>query len=560
MKNILGTLYMSILSRLLTAVLFGTALVFLCIAPYTKVEESFNIQAIHDIIVYGVDDLSKYDHQQFPGPVKRTFVGALMLGVPLQFLPASILVRFEGLVSLLASPSFSDAYSITWVNYQFLARLILGVFNCLAINRVKNKVSESCDRQSKTVGLWFGLLQFVQFHFLFYCSRTLPNFLALPLVNIALGSFVNGDIIRSLGFLFAIGIIFRIEIVVFAGTLALVALYRKQISPKNMAIYTSFGLFAGAMISYRCDSHFWGTKTLPEWDSFVYNVIDGNATNWGTEPVYAYFTKYLPRIFMIPVVPILAIPGFKLDLVNFKVGTMQTISIASLLYICVMSLQPHKEWRFIVYALPGLTMSAASEIAYLTDKYSKPIYKVVIIALSLGNYALALFSGYASSFNYPGGQALTDLNLKVFQENSGGLFTPMTIHTDVASCMSGVTLFNEIRNVNDTFNIVYDKTEDSTLADKWSSFDYVISEEDDLTVPSKPGCKWIKVDVVTGLHGIDKSAIVHTVTEPSKLFNAVRYSVERRTLRYVNDLVAGTLRLDPSIFVYEQFCGNDVEF
>lgn len=64
----------------------STILLHLIASPYTKVEESFNIQAVHDILFYGVPlkdsqkSLSEnYDHANFPGAVPRSFIGALVL-------------------------------------------------------------------------------------------------------------------------------------------------------------------------------------------------------------------------------------------------------------------------------------------------------------------------------------------------------------------------------------------------------------------------------------------------------------------------------------------------
>jgi hypothetical protein len=61
-------------------------LLHLWIAPYTKVEESFNIQAVHDILKFGIPTenaelrfRAQYDHMTFPGAVPRTFLGALVL-------------------------------------------------------------------------------------------------------------------------------------------------------------------------------------------------------------------------------------------------------------------------------------------------------------------------------------------------------------------------------------------------------------------------------------------------------------------------------------------------
>jgi hypothetical protein len=72
--------------QLAALIFFSLVLLHLCIAPYTKVEESFNIQAVHDILSYGIPTQNvvrrfkaQFDHMEFPGAVPRTFLGALML-------------------------------------------------------------------------------------------------------------------------------------------------------------------------------------------------------------------------------------------------------------------------------------------------------------------------------------------------------------------------------------------------------------------------------------------------------------------------------------------------
>jgi alpha-1,6-mannosyltransferase len=142
-------------------------LLHLLIAPYTKVEESFNIQATHDIVTYGlpIQNISSslqatYDHPTFSGAVPRTFVGALALAG----ISKPILVLTP------------EAYG------QLVVRAVLGLFNAYAILRWKGSLEKAFGRET---GRWYILLQAAQFHVIYYASRTLPNMFAFGLSEFA---------------------------------------------------------------------------------------------------------------------------------------------------------------------------------------------------------------------------------------------------------------------------------------------------------------------------------------------------------------------------------------
>lgn len=135
----------------------------LLLAPYTKVEESFNIQAAHDVLVYGTptSDIynrlsSTYDHFTFPGAVPRTFIGPVMLAGFAQ--------------PILAVVGFQHA--------QFVVRALLGLFNAFSLLMFAYNLRRAYGAGTSR---WYLLLQASQFHIIFYASRTLPNMFAFGL-------------------------------------------------------------------------------------------------------------------------------------------------------------------------------------------------------------------------------------------------------------------------------------------------------------------------------------------------------------------------------------------
>ncbi|PSR97486.1 Alg9-like mannosyltransferase family-domain-containing protein [Coniella lustricola] len=554
---------MNLTDSALNLLIVAVVLLHLLAAPHTKVEESFNIQATHDILIYGAPGffswgelrstlahkLSSFDHSAFPGAVPRTFLGPLILAEFSRYLV----------------PVFGFQHA------QLLARALLGLFNASALIFFKKQVQTACG---STAARWYAVLQASQFHIMFYASRTLPNmfafglseYLALvhqirpmnkspPLLTILLATFAFGLLLpsktpsRSYGRIKLSIMLFTFSAVVFRSEVALllainacwlliipIASLTQLIRPFAASFVLSLAL------SVPIDSYYWQKYLWPELWGFYYNVVQGSSSNWGTSPWHYYLASALPKLLLNPLTLILIAVALYSPATN---RIAQRLVIPNLVFVAIYSLQPHKEARFIFYVVPPLTAAAALGAASLTptyipkDKSEKnksnndgPVFKqitILVVAFSvLGSFLISTGMLLTSSLNYPGGEALAVLKT-IVQHDHVGTASPslVTFHADVLSCMTGVTLFGVAGGdnvptrhnfpddsdliVSDTCSanqgepsawLLLDKTEDErTLrtSDFWLRFDYLLMEDEAVV----KGGQWETVAVVEGLAGIE---------------------------------------------------------
>lgn len=138
------------------------SLVHILYCPYNKVEESFNLQAIHDILIHKAN-INEYDHLKFPGVVPRTFLGALI-------------------IAIVSSPlaEFSKSLGQNLFILQIISRFVLALFVTSGLFHYTSSIKKMFSQNVEKLVI---LLTMTQFHFMFYLSRTLPNTFALALCN-----------------------------------------------------------------------------------------------------------------------------------------------------------------------------------------------------------------------------------------------------------------------------------------------------------------------------------------------------------------------------------------
>ncbi|KAK3102542.1 hypothetical protein FSP39_012075 [Pinctada imbricata] len=398
-------------------------LIHLVMCPYTKVEESFNVQAIHDVLYHGLD-IDKYDHLEFPGVVPRTFIGPIVISLTA--------APFVYIAKLFEADKFFT---------QYIVRATLGVYVMVGLFAFWNAVQEKFGRDLKK---WMILVTMSQFHFIFYSSRPLPNIFALSLVLLAFASWLRQQHMRFLWFSGAAILIFRAELAMYLGIILLTELASGRLPFKKFVLTC---IPAGIVLlgsTVLIDSYFWQRWLWPEGDVFWYNTVMNKSSHWGTSPFLWYFYSALPRA--------LSVSYFFVPFGLLIEPRLRQLAMPTLAFILIYSNLPHKELRFIVYTFPVFNVLTSLTVCRLWNNRNKSMIQkfCAMFAVShlLANCATTAISEFVSHQNYPGGQAMYKLHQ--IEPNN----TEVHVHIDVLTAQTGVTRFTELNN-----RWIYDKTE-----------------------------------------------------------------------------------------------------
>ncbi|XP_076667453.1 alg12 alpha-1,6-mannosyltransferase isoform X1 [Andrena cerasifolii] len=458
------------------------AMVHLLYCPFTKVEESFNLQAMHDMLYHGFN-LTEYDHHEFPGVVPRSFVGPII-------------------ISGLATPLIATINYLQLNKFfaQYVVRAVLGLLVICMLKLYRHALQSIFGLQFTK---WFVAITVTQYHFMYYLSRPLPNIMAVPLVLLALFGWLRQNHIVFIWSSAAAVIIFRAELAMLLGLFVLYDIANMKLTiPRLLKIAVPAGIFF-LTLTVTIDSIFWRRLVWPEGEVFYFNTILNKSSEWGTSPFLWYFYSALPRG--------MAFSYFLIPLGMFWDARVRTLTVPGIVFVALFSFLPHKELRFIVYVFPLLNVSAAAVCHRIWENRAKSPWNGVLALIISGHLVLnTLFSMFllcVAGSNYPGGLAIAKLH-----RLEKDCVNPVHVHIDVLTAQTGVSRFMQ---TNDSW--IYSKQENLTIDDpEMLQFTHLLMEAKSKYSPNiKPYLK--THDILDSVDGFSHIALNYNMLPPIRI-------------------------------------------
>ncbi|WFD36016.1 dolichyl-P-Man:Man7GlcNAc2-PP-dolichol alpha-1,6-mannosyltransferase [Malassezia cuniculi] len=321
----------------------------------------------------------------------------------------------------------------------------------------------------------FLFLCAAQFHLAFWLSRTTPNGLAFPLVTAALGEILGGIAPIGLATLTITALVFRLELVALAGAAYLYVWLGKRVHFAKVFAVGVLSVVTAAALTMSVDTYFWAPAenmplgpiykglVWPELSAVVFNVVDGHSSEWGISPPLHYWTHEIPKLLSF------SLPLLFVGILHKKSAVPTLLAVT---HVALLSLVKHKEWRFIMYAVP--LFNAASAIGAASLSRRALLRFIVLMCIAASAFSSLVFL-WISAHNYPGGVALDAFHRRI---KTGG-----RVHISVPAAMTGVSRFQCTHMERPSNALVrslapvieYDKTERPNAA-FWDTITWTISD------------------------------------------------------------------------------------
>ncbi|VDM07554.1 unnamed protein product [Wuchereria bancrofti] len=316
-----------------------------------------------------------------------------------------------------------------WILYGM--RLVLGLAVLFAFGHFARQIDKKFGKLS---GDFLRLIVATQFHFMFYCSRPLPNTFALLGVLWTYQKILDGQWLCAARIATVFTLLFRCELILFYGCVFIWPVLTHQLSlfGWNGAIVHCLSTAMLTLgISVPLDSFLWRRWLWPEGEVFWFNVILNRSHEYGIQPYFWYFYSAIPRAMIAST---LLIPLGAL-IVDFDF-------IQIVLWICILFFIWINRWK----SMFGMLLAVGVVLHLIVNVIGTSIFLL------------------ASSRNYPGGEALTSLQyLRHFSRNK-----PLSVYIDNYAAQTGVSRFLQWYDAWE-----YNKTENLEPS-QLARFDYLL--------------------------------------------------------------------------------------
>jgi len=382
----------------------------------------------------------------------------------------------------------------------------------------------------------------------------LPNVFAAVTCLHAYAAWVQNQVPYAAMWIIVTTAVFRCDCLLLLFTAGLSWIFVQRQLTLTAAI--RLGLVTGLLtllLTVPLDSLLWQRPLWPEGEVLFFNTILNKSSEWGVSAWHFYISSALPKAMMssLLLVPLsfLRIPellamgekrllrqrGAPHNLTNqwpaWKMLDTQwlPVLVPAFGFVFLYSFLGHKETRFLFPVLPLFNLAAAIgldrilRLAFPPDGKEKSgsilcrVGAVGVLVLLLLTWFSSLFFVAVSHYNYPGGNALASLAQHVDQATFSAehQVMPAVVHVDVASAMSGVSLFGQrsaSRHGHGRVAWKFDKAgyEDENMAGSsgsWTSFSHLLTEERSLggsafeevaVIPGNPYLDWRQARIVVG--------------------------------------------------------------